>query len=214
MQSETFPERIGLFGGSFDPPHLGHVALVEAALSVLKLSAVWVIPVGVPVHRTLSGHTTPVQRLHWMRQIFADHPQVEVLDWEVARDGPTPNIVSLRRFAATFPDKRAVQLMGADAFSGMDGWVDFPEHATLCDVAVFERAKSDTLSSVRAFQPLDLAKWLIQPAGVGRRVNVDMPLPDISATAIRRMAGLGWSLSGQVPECVRREIEQAYGKPA
>jgi nicotinate-nucleotide adenylyltransferase len=206
------PERIGLFGGSFDPPHIGHVALVEAALSVLQLSSVWVIPVGIPVHRTLSGRTTPALRLHWMQRIFAGQQRVEVLDWEVAREEPTPNIFSLRRFAATFPDKRVVQLMGADAFSGMDGWVDFPEHASLCDVAVFGRARSDTSSPVRVFQPLALAEWLLQPAGVGHRVDVDVPLPDVSATAIRHMAAEGKSLTGKVPECVRREIEQAYGK--
>jgi nicotinate-nucleotide adenylyltransferase len=206
--------RIGLFGGSFDPPHVGHAALVEAALEHLRLSAVWIIPAGMPVHRTLSGHATPALRLHWMQRIFAGHQRIAVLDWEVTASEPTPSIVSLRRFAATFPDKRPVLLLGADAFSGMDGWVSFPEHAALCDVAVFGRAACGAASGVAAFRPLPLTDWLMQPAGVGYRVDVDVPLPDVSATGIRQLAAQGKSLAGKVPECVRREIEQAYAGTA
>ena len=62
-------KRIGLFGGSFDPPHLGHKALVDAALQELNLDEVWVIPVGLPVHRQLSGKATPEQRLFWLNTI-------------------------------------------------------------------------------------------------------------------------------------------------
>ncbi len=91
MQPEPDGQRIGLFGGSFDPPHIGHVALVEAALDALGLHAVWVIPAGFPVHRILSDHVTPEQRLYWMRSIFSANERVKVLDWEVASDEPTPS---------------------------------------------------------------------------------------------------------------------------
>jgi len=210
VQSEPDGQRIGLFGGSFDPPHIGHVALVEAALDALGLHAVWVIPAGLPVHRTLSGHTTPEQRLHWMQRIFAGHERVKVLDWEVASGEPTPSIVTLRRFTAEFPQQRPVLLLGADAFADMDGWVEYPEHAGLCDVAVFGRVAFSAGSEVEAFRPQALADWLAGSAACGRRVDIDVPLPDMSATAIRRAAARKESLAGMVPECVRRDIEQTY----
>jgi len=210
VQPESGGQRIGLFGGSFDPPHIGHVALLEAALDVLRLYAVWVIPAGLPVHRALSGHATPEQRLHWMQRIFAGNERVKVLDWEVKSSEPTPSIVTLRRFAAGFPQQRPVFLLGADAFADMDGWVEYPEHAGLCDVAIFGRVACSSGDAAAAFHPQPLADWLAGSAACGRRVDIDVQLPDMSATTIRRAAAKKESLAGMVPECVRRDIEQAY----
>jgi len=210
VKSVARAQRIGLFGGSFDPPHIGHVALVEAALDVLQLDAVWVIPAGLPVHRTLSGHATPEQRRGWMQSIFSDNERVKVLDWEVASNEPTPTIVTLRRFVAELPQQRAVWLLGADAFAGMDGWVEYPEHSGLCDVAVFGRVACSAVSAAAAFRPQSLVDWLASPVACGCRVDVDVLLPDVSATSIRRAAEKRESLSGMVPECIRRDIEQTY----
>lgn len=207
-------KRIGLFGGSFDPPHIGHVALVHAALAGLRLDEVWVIPAGLPVHRTLSDRATPADRLDWMRRIFAGDRRVRVMDWEVAADTPTPTIVTLRRFAAACPEVHGVLLLGADAFAGMDGWVDYPEHASLCDVAVFGRVACSAEGAGAAFRPRLLADWLMEPVVLGNRVDVSVPLPHVSATEIRRMAEQGKSLAGKVPECVCQEIEQAYAGSA
>lgn len=214
LNHQASAKRIGLFGGSFDPPHIGHVALVEAALDVLHLSAVWVITAGLPVHRTLSGRTTPAQRLSWMQRIFAGNHRVKVVDWEVTVAEPTPSIVTLRRFTTAFPKKRPLLLLGADAFAGMDGWVDYPEHASLCDVAVFGRVACSAEGAGAAFRPRLLADWLMEPVVLGNRVDVSVPLPHVSATEIRRMAEQGKSLAGKVPECVCQEIEQAYAGSA
>lgn len=206
--------RIGLFGGSFDPPHIGHVALLEAALQVLSLDAALVVPAGLPVHRRLSDCATPVQRFDWMQRIFAGQGRVQVVDWEVVESKPIPTIVTLRRFAGEFPGARAILLLGADAFAGMDGWVDYPDYAGLCDVAVFGRVACSTGDAGSAFESLSLDAWLQQPAACGRRVNIDVPLPDVSATEIRRLAVRKESLAGRVPECVRRDIERAYAVAA
>ncbi len=206
-------KRVGLFGGSFDPPHVGHQALVYAALDALGLDAVYVIPVGVPVHRSLSGQTTAVQRLDWMRRIFSQDSRIEVLDWEVASSMPTPSIATLRRFVCEYPQTHPVLLLGADAFAGMDGWVEYLEHARLCDVAVFARAGSAPVSAAAVFKPVALDHWqnlLGERTETGFCVQAETALPDISATDIRQRAQSGKSLEGRVPECVRLEIEQAY----
>jgi len=211
--SQSAPgKRIGLFGGSFDPPHVGHVALLKAAFEKLQLDGVRVVPVGLPVHRQLSDCSTAAQRLAWMQRIFADDCRVQVLDWEVMEPEPTPSIATLRRFAREYPVCRAVLLLGADAFAGMDGWVEYPDHASLCDVAVFNRAGCAALPCpvAKAFETMPVEQWLQQPQAYGRRVDVEVSLPDVSATGIRRMAVNKESLAGMVSECVRSEIEQAY----
>jgi len=205
--------RIGLFGGSFDPPHKGHQALVFAALAKLNLDAVFVIPVGVAVHRSLSEQVTAVQRFDWMQRIFSGDDRVEVLDWEVASSTPTPSIATLRRFACEYPQARPVLLLGADAFAKMDAWIEYPEHARLCDVVVFERVGSAPVSVPDVFKPVALDDWrdlAAKPAETGYCVRVNTALPDISATDIRQRAQAGAGLAGLVPECVRLEIEQGY----
>ena len=208
----TSKRRIGLFGGSFDPPHVGHVALARAALARLPLDAVWVMPAGRPVHRALSGRADAETRLTWLQAVFADEPRIRVLDWEARADHPVPTIETLRRLHEQCPEVAPVLLLGADAFAGMPGWVDYPAHARLCDVAVFARAGS------RAPMPPPMPpEWrrvtaaeLASP-GAGRAVFVDAALPDVSATAVRQRAARGESLAGLVPECVRAAIERAYG---
>lgn len=202
---------LGLFGGSFDPPHLGHVALVQAALERLRLPQVWVIPVGCPVHRKLSGRADALNRLEWMQRIFADMPGVVVQDWEARRSEPSPTIDTLRRIHREQPECSPVLLLGADAFAGIDSWVGYPEHRGLCDVAVFSRAGEPPLASHHGWRPVTVAEWRTSP-GSGRLLQVDQALPEISATEVRERADRGETLAGLVPECVRRDIELAYGR--
>jgi nicotinate-nucleotide adenylyltransferase len=202
---------LGLFGGSFDPPHLGHVALVQAALDRLQLPQVWVIPVGNPVHRQLSGRANAITRLDWMQRIFADTPGVVVQDWEVRRTEPSPTIDTLRRIHREQPACSPVLLLGTDAFAGIDSWVGYPEHHDLCDVAVFSRAGEPPLASHHGWQPVTVDEWHDAP-GSGRLLQVDQALPEISATEVRERAVRGETLSGLVPECVRHDIESAYSR--
>ena len=174
---------IGLFGGSFDPPHLGHQALVKAALQELKLDEVWVIPVGLPVHRQLSGKATPKQRLSWLASMFADEPRVRIVDWEVNQPQPTPAIATLRRFQAENTGITPVWLMGLDSFLGMPNWVEYPEHQKLCNLAVFQREYIKT--------PLETISWkktstLNHGIDAGHVIYINKTLPDISSTQIRK----------------------------
>lgn len=203
--------RIGIFGGSFDPPHFGHVALVEQALEELLLDELWIVPVGLAVHRELSGHADAATRLEWVRRIFGPIRQVRIIDWEVRNSEPMPTIDTLHRIHSDAPDAMPLLLLGADAFAGMESWIGYPEHAALCDVACFNRAGHD-LPEVAPWQRVDLSGWQGSD-GCGRVLTLRCALPDISATSIRRRASMGKSLAGLVPEAVREEIEKAYGEP-
>lgn len=202
---------LGVFGGSFDPPHLGHVALVQAALERLQLPGVWVIPVGNPVHRQLSGRADASTRLAWMQRIFNDEPRVTVQDWEVRRAEPSPTIDTLHRIRRELPECSPLLLLGTDAFAAIDGWVGYPDHIDLCDVAVFSRAGEPPLASHHGWRPVTVAEWR-EVAGSGRLLQVEESLPEISATDIRDRVLCGKTLAGLVPECIRQDIEQAYDR--
>lgn len=200
---------VGVFGGSFDPPHLGHEALVEEALARLPIDEVWVFPAGIPPHRRLSGHASCADRLRWLRRMFAHLDRVCILDWECRRAEVTPTIYTLRRLHKTYPEHRFLLLLGADAFSAIETWVAYPEHKALCDVAVFPRLGwSGRWPS--GWEEVDVDAWRAKP-GSGRVICVNACLPEISATSIRALAASGRSLAGLVPESIRKEVEQKYG---
>jgi len=177
------PKRIGLFGGSFDPPHIGHKALVDAALQELNLDEVWIIPVGLPVHRQLSGKASPEQRFSWLNTMFSDDLQVRIVDWEINQHQATPAIATLRRFQAENPSTIPFWLMGMDSFLDMPSWVEYPKHQQLCNLAVFQRKgvketlETDSWKVISSHQPLTKA---------GGIVKVSSALPAISATQIRQ----------------------------
>ena len=209
------PHYIGIFGGSFDPPHVGHVDLVKAAFAVLDLPEIWVVPAGNPVHRNLSGCASPEVRLHWLERIFSadrfpDTRKVKVLAWEVQRQQPTPTIDTLRHIREKFPDCHPLLLLGTDAFSGMRDWVEYPAHLSLCDVAVFNRTGCAGAQQ-QGWTMASIERWRHE-AGSGRFLCVRNALPDVSATAVRKQAAAGKSLAGLVPECVCAEIERAYSR--
>lgn len=202
---------IGLFGGSFDPPHLGHEALVMAAIEQLHLDEVWVIPAGAPVHRILSGHADARLRLKWVEKIFSGMAGLSVLDWEIDQPEPVPAIMTLRRFKSENPELVPLWLTGADAFAGMCDWVGYPEHLKLCSVAVFERSSQSVPTAGIDWQQASVESWLQGDAdGPGYLIRVAAGLPDISATEIRDRALKGESLEGLVNSRISKEVESRY----
>jgi len=206
---------IGLFGGSFDPPHCGHETLVREALKYLDLDEVWVIPAGLPVHRNLSGHANAELRMVWVEAMFSESPNVHVKDWEVSQSEPVAAIQTIKTFRDVCPDVVPLWLCGADSFATMKQWVDYPEHQALCNVVVFARAGEAVAEQFLGWKPLSSEAWRSsqkkgQSVGPGHIIWLDVSLPDISASNIRGMAAHGKSLKGLVNSRIRKEIESRY----
>ncbi|NWF39027.1 nicotinate (nicotinamide) nucleotide adenylyltransferase [Mariprofundus sp. NF] len=200
---------IGLFGGTFDPPHNGHVALVEAGLKVMGLDEILVIPAE-PVHRSLSGRADGVKRLSWLQAVFAANAAVTVVDWEVVRGRPVAAIETLREFRDANPETVPWLMLGADAWAGLQSWREYPAHLQLCNVAVFARQGMDAeMSEHEGWQQVNLCSWR-ECETPGHCCYLQVELPDISATALRRDAEMGHSLAGRVPEQVISRIEKSY----
>lgn len=205
---------IGLFGGSFDPLHLGHEALVKAALEKLHLDQVWVIPAGAPVHRELSGQADAPTRMAWAEAVFSDMPKVQVKDWEISSSRPVAAIDTLKQFRGLHPGVTPVWLCGADSFASMGSWIDYPEHQHQCNVAVFSRAGEPAIVPLPGWKPITMEDWIGQgrQIGAGHLIALDGSLPDVSATVIRNRALRGESLSGLINSRICKEVEALYGQ--
>jgi len=197
-------KKIGIFGGSFDPPHLGHKALVQAALDVLPLDEVWVVPVGVPVHRALTPNISAQQRLAWVKLMFDDIPNVRVMDWEVQRYEAVPSIETMRNVANRM-DAVPYWLMGMDAWKGLPSWVGYPEHRGLCNMLVFSRQ-----GEVKVQHCDWLEVTALSGATAGHVCHVEIALPDVSATQIRQDILTGKDVSTVLDVHIADEIQSAY----
>jgi len=200
---------IGIFGGSFDPPHCGHLALVRAGLELLGLDEIWVLPAW-PVHRELSGCADAEQRLRWLRTMFADEPRVRVLDREVRKGRPTPSIETLREFACEKPGEVPWLMLGSDVWAGLPHWREYPAHLDLCNIAMFARQGSPVVD-VPGWQRVD-AKEARACRMPGHVLRLDVNLPDVSATDIRVACSQGSIPDGMIPDAILAGVKDLYGR--
>jgi len=125
--------RLGVFGGEFDPPHRGHLAVARAARDQLQLDRLLIVPAGTPPHRAPS-HTPAELRLRMAKLTFEGEPRVEVSRLELDRDGPSYTVDTLR---ALTPGNELVLVIGAD--QDLDAWYEATEIRRLARVAVAPR---------------------------------------------------------------------------
>jgi nicotinate-nucleotide adenylyltransferase len=183
MQAAQQRVRIGVFGGAFDPPHVAHQALVQAAQTQLALDRVLVIPTGQAWHkpRPLSA---AVHRLAMCGLAFADWPLVHIDARETTRDGPSYTVDTLRQLATEEPQADFFLLVGADqarAFTTWRAWAEILQIATIC---VAHRGEAGDTFSAYAFE-----------ADYPDRIcHLSMPAMDVSATTIRQRVAAGRAL--------------------
>ena len=155
--------RIAIFGGSFNPPHKGHLYSALAAAKQIQPDQFFVIPDNLPPHKSLAeGSPTPRQRLELCRLNFAGVPGAEVSDLEIARGGVSYTADTLRALREQYPDAELYLLMGTDMFLTLDQWRDADYILHNCIPVPFPRSpeelgviaeKAQQLGSVCAVQP-------------------------------------------------------------
>lgn len=205
--AKTSVQRLGVFGGAFDPPHLAHVALVEAAIVQLQLDQVRVLPTGQAWHkpRQLSDAK---HRLVMTRLAFAHVPQVVVDEREILRTGPSYTVDTLRELQAEYPQAQLYLLLGDDQRRALPAWHQIGEIgriAIICaagrDMAV--RAWNERSDAPDSLPPIsDTLQARIRP--------LDMPLMPHSATDIRVLAATQQALTGLVSPAVERYIHEHH----
>ncbi len=128
--------KIAIFGGSFDPPHKGHISIVKTALQVLDIDKLIVVPAYLNPFKT-SSHATPAKRLEWLTRVFDGYKNVEVSDFEILQNRPVPSIETVMHFKQ--PSDEIYLIIGADNLSALKKWHRFEELDSLVTWAVATR---------------------------------------------------------------------------
>jgi nicotinate-nucleotide adenylyltransferase len=191
--------RVGVFGGTFDPIHLGHLITAEAARRLLALTRVLFVPARVPPHKRKVA-TPPEQRHHMVVLACADNPHFAVSDVEMHRGGPSYTIETLRALGSDYPaGTEFFLIMGADSVLEIASWKDSDALLAAANVVVLGRP---------GYELQEL------PTALADRITVlSTPLVEISSTDIRRLAREGESIRYLVTDSVADYIRSAglYG---
>ena len=214
MKPDTQGGPLGVFGGTFDPVHYGHLRLAEEAADALSLERVRWIPAGQPLLRD-APRVGPTQRLDMVRLAISGNPRFELDPAEVIAEQASYTVPTLERLRQTVcgPDRPLVLLVGADAFAGMAGWHRWERLFELAHVAVAHRpgyavdAKylPPALADVFQRRFCDNPR-LLPDSPVGHIVMFAMTPLDISATKIRTLLSKGLSARYLMPESVIAHI--------
>lgn len=141
--------RIGIMGGTFNPPHTGHINAARAATSELSLDRLIFIPSGTPPHKQMAENSaTPEQRLH-MTRLAAEEISAEVSDMEIAREGKSYTVDTLRKLRSENPEAELWFIMGTDMFLTIEKWREPEEIMRLANIAVEPRCDADRDTLVR-----------------------------------------------------------------
>ncbi len=131
--------KIGLFGGTFNPVHLGHLRAAEEIREVLGFDLVYFIPAYVPPHKEASDIISGADRLKMLELATRGNPFFKVSDVELKRGGQSYTIDTLRYFSSTFPDIELYFILGTDLFSEIDTWKDYKRLFETSNFAVIIR---------------------------------------------------------------------------
>ncbi len=175
-------ERIGIYGGTFNPPHIGHIRAAAYAVEALRLDKLLVIPDRIAPHKQLPKDSpTPQQRLEMLKIATAGLENMEVSDLELNREGTSYTYQTVQQVRQMYPDAKIYLLMGTDMFLSFHNWRNpdlITKDATL---AVFYRGNKNEVDAIN--RRLAEVNWEVE--------LIENPVIDISSTQLRRMLVFG-----------------------
>ena len=200
--SREFHERIGLFGGTFDPPHLGHLILASEAHSQLELTRLLWTLTPEPPHKQDQPITSIEHRLAMVNLAIADNPSFELSRLELDRPGPHYTLDTVRILTEQYPDAEIVPIIGGDSLHDLPTWHRPKELLYACHwVGVMRRPGEET----------DIQALERELPGISSKVHyVDAPLLEIASREIRSRIADGRPFRYYLPEPVYEYIEQHH----
>jgi nicotinate-nucleotide adenylyltransferase len=190
--------RIGILGGSFNPPHLAHLVCASEAATQLDLDRVLLTPVAAPPHKDADRDPGPQERLELCRLAIVGDERLGVCDIEVRRGGPSYTVDTLRELHARDPGDDLTFIVGGDIALGLPSWHEPEAVLGLARLAVAERSGAGRQ---------DIATRLAECfADAAPPVFFDMPRLDISSSQIRRRIAEGRPIRYLVPDPVAEHI--------
>ena len=174
-------ERIGIYGGTFNPPHLGHICAARYAAEALGLSKLLMIPANIPPHKDMGeGMPTPRQRQEMLQLSVAGQPGLQVCDLELRRGGISYTYETVEAVSGLYPDAELVLCMGSDMFEGFEHWKLPQRILDKASLAVFSRGTKGEVELIARKRE----QWVCQGAKISVLEN---PVVQIASTDLRRM---------------------------
>ncbi len=192
-------KRVGVFGGAFDPPHLAHLAMLEAALGQLQLDEMRVVPTGNAWHKSRSLSPT-LHRVNMARLVFGHLAAVVIDERETRRPGASYTVDTLRELRIEQPNADWFLVIGGDQARALPTWHNWQELLQYATICIAERqADSVPQGIVKPFTSLP-----------GRFVHLQLAKNSLSATQIRQQLASGQDVSPLVGPAVARYIAQHH----
>lgn len=190
--------KLGLFGGTFDPIHIGHIKLAERVLREFSLDEIVFIPAGNPPHKTDRKTADKAHRFNMVQLAVKDFPEFSVSDFEMRNDKPNYSYITISYFKEKYPNDEIYFIIGGDSFRDFPKWKNYRTLLTLCTFIVVSRpgvAASEYFEKYRGDEAPPRVLFL---NGVSY---------DVSSTKIREYLSTGSLPPGQVPISVENYIK-------
>ncbi|MBK5186670.1 MAG: nicotinate (nicotinamide) nucleotide adenylyltransferase [Gemmatimonadaceae bacterium] len=186
--------RLGVLGGTFDPPHVGHLLSASDAFEALALDKLLFVPAAVPPYKARTVQASPEQRLQMLELTVGGDARFEVSRLELDRDGLSFTVDTLEALATTSPDASLILLIGEDLATQIASWRDASRIAELARIVVLVRSTPVTASALESTLPMSKLAT--------RRI-------ELSSTEIRDRVHAGRSIHGFVTDAVSAFIDAA-----
>ncbi|MFD2926037.1 nicotinate-nucleotide adenylyltransferase [Halobacillus naozhouensis] len=181
-------KRIGIFGGTFDPPHQGHLIIAEQVCEAMKLDEIWFIPSYLPPHKQKAAVSSD-ERLEMVTKAIQENKRFHSLDLELIRQGKSYTFDTMEQLTEDYPDDKFYFIIGGDMVDSLQDWYRIEELKNLITFVGVRRegSKRDTTKDV---------------------VMIDVPRIDISSTLIRERLKKGFTVRYLIPEAVHHFIKE------
>ncbi len=195
--------RVGIYGGTFSPPHLGHMAAARAFMEQMWLDVLYIIPAGIPPHKEMEYPVSDRDRLEMCRLAFGEMEGVIVSDLEMRRTGKSYTVDTLRELSGE--DRRLFLLMGTDMVLTLDRWRE-PDEIFRLSYPVYIRRENDPILTQQIIQKI--ADYQSKYGKVVRRI-VTEPL-ELSSHLVRERLLAGGSAEGLLAPAVEKYIADKH----
>ena len=198
---------IGIFGGSFDPVHLGHLKTAKSIKKELNFERLFLLPCHDPVHKN-SLHYSPKQRLEMLNLAIKDYPSLEIDTREINREGNSYMIDTLADLAEEFKGKTICLIIGMDSFLSFKTWKKWDEFARLVHLIVLPRNTDGLVEKNLETFDVALDKSDLNISSSGLLYFSNSELIDISSTDIRGKIASNQNLDGLMPSSVIQFLQK------
>ena len=207
--SNSKPEFIGIFGGTFDPVHKGHTEIIKNLFELIPLDKVIVIPNGIPPHRKAS--VSSEERLRMVSSAFKGLENVVIDNREIQKKDPSYAISTLRELIEENPEHSLVWIMGSDAFAEIDSWYQWEDFIKMINIIVMVRPNHEIPIESEAYKLLQKSHTVDKDSltsGNGKILLLKIRPIEISSTDIRNKIIKG----SDVSEFLLEEVNELINK--